>query len=211
MDKFKTISSIGLVGFLGLIVWLFIRIEGYKDAKVDQARELYRVNWLLEAKEKENVKLREFGEYAIPDTVWDSIPIPYPVHDTLPPDTFYAQIPRVWGHFEIDTVVGLGLKANPLYVRVEGEVYYPKEYESMNWLKVYQDSLDIWNPPVMPPDRSQAKRWGLGLSYLRSFSSANAGDYFGGSVRYKRFTVVGSYDPWRKSLISGISYELFTF
>lgn len=207
----SSVQITSAVVLVGVIVWLFIRIEGYKDAKSDQARELYRVNWLLEAKEKENDVLREFGEYSEPVTIWDSIPVPYPVHDTLPPDTHYVQIPRIWGYFEIDTVVGLGLRTNPLYIRVKGRVYHPEKYHGLNWLKVYQDSLDSWNPAITPPEPSQAKRWGLGLCYLRSFSSANPSDYFGVSVRYKRFTVVGSYDPWQKSLISGISIELLTF
>ncbi len=181
----------------GVIVWLFIRIEGYKDAKSDQARELHRVNWLLEAKEKENVKLREFGEYSIPDTVWDSIPMPYPVHDTLPPDTFYARIPRIWGYFEIDTVVGLGLKANPLYVRVEGRVYHPKEYETRNWLKVYQDSLDSWGLPPLPPSPPKSRSWGIGADVLMSSRGWSGA---GLTFKYNRFSLgAGKYfgnRPW---------------
>lgn len=208
MDKFKTISSISLIGLVGLIAYLFIRIEGYKDAKVDQAQELHRVNWLLDAKEKENVELREFGEYSIPDTVWDSIPIPYPIHDTLPPDTFYAQIPRIWGHFEIDTVVGLGLKANPLYVRVEGEVYYPEKYSGLNWLKIYQDSLDSWNPPPLPRKDYKVPRYGIGLGIALK---TPRGAYLGLNGRFSKTSLSVFYDPWQKSLLSEISIELFTF
>ena len=214
MTKFKTISSIGLVGFLGLIVYLFWQIDNLKDVRSDQAQELHRVHWLLDAKERENDVLRDFGKYSIPDTAWDSIPIPYPVHDTLPPDTFYAQIPKIWGYFKIDTVVGLGLKTNPLYVRVKGRVYHPEEYSGLNWLKVYQDSLDSWEAPYLPSEPSQTKRWGLGLSYLRSFnrgSQSQQSDYFGGSVRYKRITLTSSYDPWQKRAMALVGIEVLGF
>lgn len=197
-----------MVAIIGLIAYLFIRIEGYKNANAKLHQDINGVNWLLEAKEKENDILREFGEYAIPDTVWDSIPIPYPVHDTLPPDTFYAAIPRIWGHFEIDTVVGLGLRANPLYVRVEGEVYYPKKYESLNWLKVYQDSLDSWNPPPLPQKDYKVPRYGIGLGIAFKTSQ---GAHIGLQGRFGKTSLGLFYDPWRKVGLAMVGYEVLRF
>lgn len=211
MGKSFTIGS--AIALVGLIAWLFIRIEGYKDAKNDQLRETNRLEWLLSAKEAENDSIKLMAEYSEPDTIWDSIPVPYAVYDTVTGDSImlYKKVPwaKLFGSVKFDTTVKIGPELDSLKIRVKGWLYYPKEYEYLNRLLIYP----VMGPktPYLPPERSQAKRWGLGLSYLRSFSGANASDYFGGSVRYKRLTFVSGYDPWRKSLISGLNYEILSF
>ena len=196
------------VVLVGVIVWLFIRIEGYKDAQANQQREANRLKWLLSAKEAENDSIKLMAEYSEPDTIWDSIPVPYAVYNdaTGETDTLYKKVPwaKLFGLVKFDTTAEIGPKSNPLKVRVKGWLYYPKEYEYLNRLLVYPVA---GKPPTMPVTTSR-KSVGIGLNYLRAF---NQHDYLGVSVRYKRFSVIGSYDPWRKSLIVGGSYEWFTF
>lgn len=193
----SAISIVGIVGLVGFYVYLNSKINGLEREKIQLQREIVTI-------EAENDSLLGLGVYIISDTLWDSIPVPYPVHDTLPPDTHYVRIPRYRGSITIDTSKTFGQDYDPLSIKVTGKFYFPEQEPDTNWLKIVPSFKDA---PYVPVTRCQ-KSVGIGLNYLRAF---NQHDYFGASVRYKRFTVVGSYDPWRKSLISGISIELLTF
>lgn len=193
------------VVLVGVIAFLFFRIEGYKDAKAKQFREISRLEWLIAAKEAENDTLRIMGRYSDTVTVWRTRIRTQINTISGKVDTVYEDIADISGSIKIDTTRDFGPGSNPLKVRVAGEFWYPEEYSNRNWMLIHP--IIGAKMPVMPVTRSQ-KSVGIGLNYLRSF---NGHDFFGVSVRYKRFTVLGSYDPWQKSLISGISIELLTF
>lgn len=194
---FKIGSVIGLVGLIA-----FLAFKAYDFREKNRSLE-----WLLFAKQAEVDTLKVIAEYSEPETVLVSqVRI---IHDTtegkITVDTVYEDIPTIYGSIKIDTTTDFGPGSNPGKVRVAGEFWYPPEYGYRNWMLIHPIIGE--KMPIMPVARRQ-KSVGIGLNYLRSF---NSGDFLGLNVRYKRFTVVGSYDPWQKSLISGISYELLTF
>ena len=197
--------KIGSAAVALVIVAGLIGLYSYLNSKIDDLeREKLRLERQIVTIDAEKDSLLGLGEYVITDTLWDSIPVPYPVHDTLPPDTFFVPWPRIRGHITIDTFKTFGPDYDPLSVKVTGKFYFPEQKPDTNWLKIVPS---FRSAPNLPVTRSQ-KSVGIGLNYLRAF---NQHDYFGVSVRYKRFTVIGSYDPWRKSLIAGLNYEILRF
>ncbi len=192
------ISVVGIVALVGLYLYLNSKIANLEREKLQLEREIVTQN-------AENDSLLGLGTYVITDTIWgDSFSVPYPVHDTLPPDTHYVRIPRYRGYITIDTSKTFGPGYDPLSIEVTGKFYFPEQEPDTNWLKIVPR---FFNGPIMPVTKSR-KSVGIGLNYSRSF---NSGDFLGLNVRYKRFTVVGSYDPWQKSLISGLNYEILSF
>jgi hypothetical protein len=190
----------GAIGLVSLIAFLAFKAYEFRQKNIE-------LEWLLFAKQAEVDTLKVIAEYSVPETVIVSrIRV---IHDTteghITVDTVYEDIPKIYGSIKIDTTRDFGPGSNPLKVRVAGEFWYPPEYSHRNWMLIHPIIGE--KVPQMPVTKSQ-KSVGIGLNYLRSF---NQHDYFGVSVRYKRFTLIGSYDFWRKSLISGISMELFTF
>lgn len=204
MDKFKTIISIGAFGLVGMIAFLYWQNGQLKDTRADQLQEINTLHWMLSAKEAENDSIKNIGEYTEIDTVWQTKMVAKTDTISGKVDTVYEDMATISGSIKIDTTKEYGPESNRLSVHVSGQFYYPEEYSYRNWLLIVPSFKEA---PYVPVTRSQ-KSVGIGLNYLRSFSGR---DYFGVSVRYKAFTVVGSYDPWRKSLISGISVELLTF
>lgn len=193
------------VALVGLIAFLFWRIESYKDAQQVQTQEIHRLEWLISAKEAENDTLRGIGQYTKPETtIVSRVRV---IVDTLEGriDTVYEDIPKIYGSIKIDTTRDFGPGSNPMKVRVAGEFWYPPEYSNRNWMLIHP--IVGAKVPIMPVTTSQ-KSVGIGLNYLRSF---NQHDFFGVSVRYKRFTVAGSYDPWRKEALATIGLNILRF
>lgn len=190
----------GAIGLISLIAFLAFKAYSFRNEKIE-------LEWLLFAKQAEVDTLKVIAEYSAVETVLVSqVTIVYDTTEgQITVDTVYESIPKIYGSIKIDTTRDFGPGSNPLKVRVVGEFWYPEEYSNRNWMLIHP--IIGKKVPIMPVTRSQ-KSVGIGLNYLRSF---NGHDFFGASVRYKRFTVVGSYDPWQKSLISGISIELLTF
>ena len=197
--------KIGSAAVALVIVAGLIGLYSYLNSKIgDLEREKLRLERQIVTIDAEKDSLLGLGTYTITDTLWDSIPAPPAVHDTLPPNTVYVPWPRIRGHITIDTFKTFGPDYDPLFVRVTGKFFFPEQEPDTNWLKIVPSFKDV---PIMPVTKSW-KSVGIGLNYLRSF---NQYDYFGATVRYKRFTVVGSYDPWRKSLIAGVNLNILSF
>lgn len=201
MDKFKTISSIGIIGLVGLLAYLFWQ-------RGNQIQEINRLEWLLSAKQAEVDTLKVIAEYSVPETVIVSrIRL---VVDTLEgrTDTVYEDIPVISGSIEIDTTKEFGPESNPMAVRVWGRFWYPEEYSYRNRLLIYPIA---GKSPYLPLTARSPKSWGLGLVYIRSATTTYSGDYVGASVRYKRLTFAGAYDPWRKGGAGTIGFEVLRF
>ncbi len=197
--------------------WLVIGIAiaaFYLYQKIDRLQERNEeLEWLIFAKEAENDTLKAIGQYTVVETLIVSrIRV---IHDTtegqITVDTLIESIPKIYGSIKIDTTKKMGPGSNPISIRVAGEFWYPREYSHRNWMVIHPVA---GKTPVMLSKPRSPPKWGLGLSYTRSFGSssdAHGSDYLGGSVRYQRFTLTSGYDFWQKSLILGISMELLTF
>lgn len=205
-------SAVVALGIVAGLIFFVSRLQSQVNSKDGEIRlltaEKAYMAWEWSIDRDKLDTLRNIGEYGDTDTLWQTrIRI-----DTLPGkiDTVYESIGDIRGVIKIDTSKSFGPGPDSLKIQVEGRLYYPEEFTNRSWLLIYRE-LGSGKPPYQPPEPSQAKRWGLGLSYVRSFSDTNPSDYFGLSGRYKRITVASGYDFWRKSLISGISIELLTF
>lgn len=195
-------SAVGIIAaIVGLIFYfnhLNSEIGKLKAEKKQLDRQIVTIN-------ADKDSLLGLGTYIITDTLWDSIPAPYPVHDTLPPNTVYIPWPRIRGHITIDTFKTFGPDYDPLSVKITGKFHFPEQEPDTNWLKIVPS---FKKAPYVPLARRQ-KSWGLGLVYIRSASVTYSGDYLGASVQYKRLVLSAAYDPWRKATIGGISYFIF--
>jgi hypothetical protein len=199
IKNFKIGSAISL-GMAGLVAFLIIWIYSLKADKA-------QLEWDLAARDAENDTLKAMGEYAIPDTIWDSIPVPHVVYDTITgeADTSYKKIPwfMLVGSIKIDTIKQLGPHGNRLSIRVAGEFWYPEQYSNRNWLLIHP----VAGTPYRPLTARQ-KSWSVGLNYSRSFGQ---GDFLGVAVRYKRFTVAPAYDPWGKTVLMTVRFDILGF
>lgn len=204
----SSVQITSAVVLVGVIVWLFIRIEGYKDAKSDQARELHRLEWLLSAKEAETDSIKNIGRYSKIDKISVKKPLKIVYRDSLHVDTVYGDTPEISekfpGKISIDTTKEYGPESNRLSVHVSGRFYYPEEYSYRNWLLIVPSFKEAPYVPVTP----RPKSWSIGLNYSRAFSH---GDYLGVAVRYKRFTVAPAYDPWHKIALMTVGFDILSF
>lgn len=197
------------VAIVGLIAFLFIRIDNLKDAQQVQTQEIYRLEWLLSAKEAEVETLKVIAQYSVPETVIVSrVRV---VTDTITArvDTLYEDIAAIYGSIEIDTTKEFGPDSNPLAVRVWGRFWYPEEYSHRNRMLIYPILAE--KPPYLPVTPRSPDNWGIGLVYIRSVNVTSGNDYFGVSVRYSRLILASGYDPWAKSAIGGIGLEILRF
>lgn len=194
----STVSIVGIVALVGLYAYLNSKVGNLE-------REKNRLEWLLAAKEAENDTIRVIAEYTEIDTVWRTR-VRTRI-DTLSGkvDTVYEDIADIRGVIEIDTTKQLGPESNPMAIRVWGRFYYPEEYGHQNRLLIHPIISE--RPPYKPLTPRQ-KSWSVGLNYSRSFSQ---GDFLGVSVRYKRFTVAPAYDPWHKTALMTVGFDIWRF
>lgn len=208
---------LGIAKRIGWKGWLIIGIAGasfYLYQWIDRLqKENEAYEWLLAAKEAENDTLRDIGEYVEPDTIWDSTSVAYAVYDTVSGDsvTLYKKMPwaKIFGSIKFDTTQEFGPGSNRITVRVKGQFWYPKEYGSRNWMTIAPKIPG--KPPGMPMARQSEYTWGMGLIYARSIRDGAGNDYMGISVRYRRLTLAGGYDYWRKAGLATIGFEALRF
>lgn len=205
--NFKIGSAVSL-GIAGLVAFLIVWIYSLKTDKAS-------LEWELAAKDAEDLVIKPIAEYSEPDTIWDSIPAPYAIYDTIPgkPDTLWKKVPwaKLYGSVKFDTTIKLGPKSNPLSIRTEVEIWYPKEFSYRNRFKLYPVDGET---PYRPLSARSRPKWGLGLSYTRSFSVSSdrhGMDYMGISGRYQRFSLTSAYDPWHKTALMTVGFDIWGF
>lgn len=191
--KIGSAVSLGIAGLVALlIVWIY-------SLKADKAQ----LEWDLAAKDAEIDTIWISTKYTEIDTVWRTRV--WTRIDTVSGkvDTVYEDIADITGSIKIDTTKILGPDSNPMSIRVVGEFWYPKQYSNRNWLLIHPVAGTLYKP-VTPRQKS----WSIGLNYSRSFSQD---DYFGASVRYKRFTVAPAYDPWHRTALMTVGFDIWGF
>lgn len=206
--NFKIGSAVGALVIVAGLIFFFSRLQSQINSKDDEIRQLTAENayvvWQWSVERDKRDTLGNVGEYIDIDTLWRTrIRI-----DTLPGkiDTVYESIGDIRGVIKIDTSRTFGPGPDSLKIQVEGRLYYPDEFANRSWLLIYREP-GSGKPPVTPVTKSQ-KSVGIGLNYSRSFDQH---DFFGVSVRYKRFTVTGSYDPWRKGVLGTVGLNILSF
>ena len=202
MDKFKTITGIGIVGLVALIAFLFWRVDKLKDEKLAETQRVYDLEWQIVSRDAVKDTIWGVGQYLPPETTW--------VTQVNPTDTVSIpeRIPIIHGVISIDTTRQFGPAANPLSVHVSGQIHYPEEYSHKNWLTI----VPTWGkPPQMPQDRRSGLGLTIGLVFLTSTHQGDGIGAGGGFVTYKRFTVAGLRDIQGKTWHFAVGVGVLSF
>lgn len=197
----KILKAIGWKGGLaiviaGLIAFLWTGNQSLK-AKIEALR------WKLITAEAKIDTAWIDAEYSPPDTVWgDSIlvPVPYPVHDTLAPDSIWLPFPRIKGSAYFNTTKYFG-EDSSLSVQVEGKFFFPERLPDTNWLLIVPE---FGKPPVMPP-KQRARDLGIGITM--GFSTQPR-PFIGVQGRFKSMSVAVMRQIPENQYYLGIGYEL---
>ncbi len=202
MDKFKTITSIGSIGLVAVIVYLFWQVDKLKDTRADQIQEINTLHWMLSAKEAETDSIKDIGQYAVPETVLVSR-VRYDTTDGRI-DTVLEQIPKISGSIKIDTTKEYGPKSSRLSIHVSGQFYYPEEYSYRNWMLIVPN---FRKPPVVAKQQKmRSYAVGLGIAFKTPDEA-----YFGLQGRFRRTSLGLSYNPWRKTALMTVGFDILRF
>lgn len=196
--------KVGSTAVALVIVAGLIGLYSYLNSKIgDLEREKLRLEREIVTMDAEKDSILGLGAYVITDTLWgDSIPVPYAVHDTLPPITIYVPIPWVRGHITIDTFKTFGPDYDPLSVKITGKFHFPEQEPDTNWLKIVPS---FKKAPYVPPDIKTYPTKSIG--FVMAFNSNS--ELMGlAEFRYKRFSVYGGYSIPGKYYLTGMGLRL---
>ena len=198
MSKYLKIGSVGIAFMLaGAVVYLFWQVNNLKSEKAALEWELITLG-----AETDTVFIQT--EYSISDTVWKRV-VKTVYRDSLQIDTVWQDMPIMTGEMSFDTTKIFGQNHNPLSVRVSGRFYYPAEFSHRNWLLIVPE---FGRTPQLPVTPRTPRKWGIGLAYAVTSSSANS---IGGFGRFKHTSIALYRQVNPNGWMIGLRYEILRF